>query len=46
MLNGDEKLSFLWRMSGRGNGKCAMERELLKKAKLIKYLKKRTWYYV
>lgn len=38
MLNGDEMV--LWRMSGRGNGKCAMERELLKKAKLIKYLKK------
>ena len=38
MLNGDEM--FLWRMSGRSNGKCAMERELLKKAKLIKGLKK------
>ena len=38
MLNGDEM--FLWRMTGRSNGKCAMERELLKKAKLIKYLKK------
>lgn len=38
MLNGDEM--FLFRMSGRSNGKCAMERELLKKAKLIKYLKK------
>lgn len=39
MLNGDE-LYFLWLMSGRGNGKCAMEREMLKKAKTIKYLKK------
>lgn len=38
MLNGDEM--FLWRTSGRSNGKCAMERELLKKAKLIKYLRK------
>lgn len=38
MLNGDEM--FLFRMSGRSNSKCAMERELLKKAKLIKYLKK------
>ena len=38
MLNGDA--IFLWRMGSRGNGKCAMERELLKKAKLIKYLKK------
>lgn len=38
MLNGDEM--FLCRMTGRSNGKCAMERELLKKAKLIKYLKK------
>lgn len=38
MLNGDEMVLF--RMAGRSNGKCAMERELLKKAKLIKYLKK------
>lgn len=32
---------FLWRMAGRSNGKCAMEREILKKAKLIKQLKKK-----
>ena len=38
MLNGDEM--FLYRMTGRSNGKCAMERELLKKANLIRYLKK------
>lgn len=38
MLTGDEM--FLWRTSGRSNGKCTIERELLKKAKLIKYLKK------
>ena len=40
MLNGNENLNFLWWMNDRGNGKCAMERELLKKVKLIKYLKK------
>lgn len=38
MLNGDD--IFIWQMSGRGDGKCATERELLKKAKLIKQLKK------
>lgn len=38
MLTGDE--IFLWKMGSRSNGKCAIERELLKKAKLIKYLKK------
>ena len=38
MLNGDKM--FLMLMGRRGDGKCAMERELLKKAKLIKYLKK------
>ena len=38
MLNGDEIFHIL--LSSRGNGKCAMERELLKKAKLIKYLEK------
>ena len=38
MLNGNEM--FLMLLGSRGNGKCAIERELLKKAKLIKYLKK------
>lgn len=38
MLNGNEM--FLMQLGSRGNGKCAIERELLKKAKLIKYLKK------
>lgn len=36
----DERLNFLCHMTGRSNGKCAMERELLKKAKLITGLKK------
>ena len=34
MLNGDD--IFIWQMGGRSDGKCAMERELLKKAKLLK----------
>ena len=38
MLNGNEM--FLMQLDSRDNGKCAIERELLKKAKLIKYLKK------
>lgn len=38
MLTGDEM--FLIQLGSRGDGKCAMERELLDKAKLIKYLKK------
>lgn len=38
MLNGDEM--FLCHMTRRRNGKCAMKRELLKKAKLINGLKK------
>ena len=38
MLNGDD--IFIWQMSGRSDGKCAAERELLKKAKVLKYLKK------
>ena len=37
MLNGDD--IFIWQMSGRGDSKCAMERELLKKAKILKDLK-------
>lgn len=40
MLNGDENLNFLWGISDRANGKCAVERALLKNAKLINYLKK------
>lgn len=38
MLNDDE--IFLLQMSECGNDKCAVGRELLKKAKLLKYLKK------
>ena len=38
MLNGDD--NFIWQMGGRSDGKFAVERELLKKAKVLKDLKK------